>query len=259
MKPKNILISVVIPYFKKRKYINSCIKSILNQNHKKIEVIIVYDDENREDLIYLKKIVKRDKRFKIVLNKKNQGVSISRNIGIKKTKGKFIAFLDADDLWEKNKLKFQLNFMIKNKIDITHTNYKVINDENKIIRIMKVEKFLTFKKLLNSCDIGLSTVMISSRIKKLISFKKIKTKEDYILWLNLSKKYQIVGINKFLTKWRKSENSLSSSTIQKITDAYKVYNKYLDYNVIYSAYRTFILSINYTLKLFKQKFIYKNV
>ena len=69
MKPKNILISVVIPYFKKRKYINSCIKSILNHNHKKIEVIIVYDDENREDLIYLKKIVKRDKRFKIVLNK----------------------------------------------------------------------------------------------------------------------------------------------------------------------------------------------
>ena len=81
--------------------------------------------------------------------------------------------------------------MIKNKTDITHTNYKVINDENKIIRIMKVEKFLTFKKLLNSCDIGLSTVMISSRIKKLISFKKIKTKEDYILWLNLSKKYQL--------------------------------------------------------------------
>ena len=89
------------------------------------------------------------KKIKVLLNKKNQGVSISRNIGIKKTKGKFIAFLDADDLWEKNKLKFQLNFMIKNKIDITHTNYKVINDENKIIRIMKVEKFLSFKKLLN--------------------------------------------------------------------------------------------------------------
>ena len=135
----------------------------------------------------------------------------------------------------------------------------IINDENKIIRIMKVEKFLTFKKLLNSCDIGLSTVMISSRIKKLISFKKIKTKEDYILWLKLSQKYQIIGIDKFLTRWRKAENSLSSSTIQKISDAYRVYNKYLDYNVIYSAYRTFILSINYTLKLFKQKFIYKNV
>jgi len=259
MKPKNILISVVIPYFRKRKYIHSCIKSVLKQNHKKVEVIIVYDDENHDDLIYLKKIIKRDKRFKIILNKKNQGVSISRNIGIKKTRGKFITFLDADDVWEKNKLQFQLNFMIKNKIDITHTNYKVINDENKIIRIMKVEKFITFRKLLNSCDIGLSTVMISSRIKKFISFKKIKTKEDYILWLKLSQKYQIIGIDKFLTRWRKAENSLSSSTIQKVSDAYRVYNKYLDYNVIYSVYRTFILSINYTLKLFKQKFIYKNV
>ena len=259
MKAKNILISVVIPYFKKRKYIHNCIKSVLKQNHKKIEVIIVYDDENHEDLIYLKKIIKRDKRFKIILNKKNQGVSISRNVGIKKTKGKYITFLDADDAWEKNKLQFQLNFMIKNKIDITHTNYKVINDENKIIRIMKVEKLITFRKLLNSCDIGLSTVMINSRIKKLISFKKIKTKEDYILWLNLSKKYQIIGIDKFLTRWRKAKNSLSSSTIQKIFDAYRVYNKYLGYNAIYSVYRTFVLSTNYTLKLFKQKFIYKNV
>jgi len=259
MKAKNILISVVIPYFKKKKYIQNCLNSVLKQSHKKIEVIIVYDDENHEDLFYLKKIIKKDKRFKIIINKKNQGVSTSRNIGIKKTKGKFIAFLDADDVWEKNKLQFQLNFMIKNKIDITHTNYKVINYENKIIRIMKVEKFTSFKKLLNSCDIGLSTVMINSRIKKLIKFKKIKTKEDYILWLKLSKNYQIIGIDKSLARWRKTENSLSSSIIQKLSDAYKVYNKYLGYNAIYSIYRTFILSINYILKLFKQKFIYKNV
>ena len=132
--------------------------------------------------------------------------------------------------------------MIKNKTDITHTNYKVINDENKIIRIMKVEKFLTFKKLLNSCDIGLSTVMISSRIKKFISFKKIKTKEDYILWLKLSQKYQIIGIDKFLTRWRKAENSLSSSTIQKISDAYRVYNKYLDYNDLLSDITFYFVS-----------------
>ena len=72
-------------------------------------------------------------------------------------------------------------------------------------------------------------------------------------------KYQIIGIDKFLTRWRKAKNSLSSSTIQKIFDAYRVYNKYLGYNAIYSVYRTFVLSKNYILKLFKQKFIYKNV
>ena len=81
--------------------------------------------------------------------------------------------------------------MIKNKLIITHTNYKIINETNKIIRNMIVEKYITYKKLLNSCDIGLSTVMISTKIKKLINFQKITTKEDYILWLRLSKKYKI--------------------------------------------------------------------
>tara|TARA_Y100000741_G_scaffold56537_1_gene39209 strand:+ start:3372 stop:4151 length:780 start_codon:yes stop_codon:yes gene_type:complete len=259
MKTNNILISIIIPYYKKRFFIFDCIKSIFNQTHKKIETIIVYDDEDRKDLIYLKNIIKKDKRFKIILNKKNIGVSLSRNKAIKHSKGKFLAFIDSDDIWNKNKLKYQMNYMVKNRLMITHTNYRIINENNKIIRKMNVEKNINFKKLLSSCDIGLSTVMINSKLKKKIRFEKINTKEDYILWLNLSKKYKIIGINKYLTRWRKTTNSLSSSTIQKLFDGYKVYNKYLGYNEITSLYRTFILSVNYLIKLFKQKFIYKNV
>ena len=152
MQTKNILISVIIPYYKKKNYIYSTLKSALNQSHKKIEVIIIYDDQDLKDFIYLKKIIKGDKRVKIIINKKNQGVSISRNKGIKASKGKFISFLDADDIWNKNKLAYQLNYMHKNQLIITHTNYKIINENNKIIRHMKVEKNTTYKKLLNSCE-----------------------------------------------------------------------------------------------------------
>ena len=256
MKNKNILISVIIPYYKKRNYISNALKSALKQSHKKIEIIIIYDDENLEDLEYIKKIIKKDKRIRIVINKKNKGVSISRNIGIKKSKGKYIAFLDADDIWICNKLRYQLNYMVNNKLIITHTNYKIISETNKIIRKMNVEKYITYKKLLNSCDIGLSTVMISAKIKRLIKFEKIVTKEDYILWLRLSKKYKIIGINKSLTNWRNTSESLSSSVIQKFKDAYIVYNKYLGEGKLLSIYRVINLSVNYVFKIFKQKFIF---
>ncbi len=256
MKTKNILISVIIPYYNKRNYIYNSLKSVLRQSHKKIEIIIIYDDENLKDLKYIKKIIKKDKRARILINKKNKGVSISRNIGIKKSKGKYIAFLYAYDIWHYDKLSYQLNYMIKNKLIITHTNYKIINETNKIIRNMIVEKYITYKKLLNSCDIGLSTVMISTKIKRLINFQKITTKEDYILWLRLSKKYKIIGINKSLTNWRYTSESLSSSVVQKFKDAYTVYNKYLCEGKLLSIYRVINLSVNYTFKIFKQKFIF---
>ena len=103
MKTRKILISVIIPYYKKKNFIFKYLKSVLSQSHKKIEVLIIYDDEELDDFLYIKKIIKKDNRVKIIKNKFNKGVSASRNIGIKKSKGKFIAFLDADDKWHTNK------------------------------------------------------------------------------------------------------------------------------------------------------------
>ena len=142
---------------------------------------------------------------------------------------------------------------------IKSTFYKIMDERNRIVRSMKVEKYLTYNKLLNSCDIGLSTVMISSKIKKLLKFKKIMTKEDYLLWLILSKKYKIIGINKYLTNWRSVKDSLSSSLIQKFKDGFKVYNKYLGKSRVISFFRVINLSINFVFKLFKQKFIFRSI
>ena len=99
------LVSVIIPYFRKKKYFFKTINSVINQSYKKIEIILIYDDENKKDLPYVKKLIKKDKRIKLIINRKNYGAGISRNIGIKLAKGKYISFLDADDVWLKNKLK----------------------------------------------------------------------------------------------------------------------------------------------------------
>ena len=248
------LISVIIPYYKKKEYIISSINSVLNQTYKNLEIIIIYDDLNKEDLNLLKKIKKKDKRIKIYINKKNLGAGRSRNKGIKLSKGIFVAFLDSDDLWKKNKLKKQIFFMKKNGINASHTSYTIINSNNKIIGSRNA-KDMSYKLLLKSCDIGLSTVVLKKEIiTSKIKFANIKTKEDYVLWLKITfNNNKIFALNDNLTKWRKLEDSLSSSRLQKIYDGYLVYRKYMNFNLLKSFGFLMLLSFNYFLKDIKNK------
>ena len=248
------LISVIIPYYKKKEYIISSINSALNQTYKNLEIIIIYDDLNKEDLNLLKKIKKKDKRIKIYINKKNLGAGRSRNKGIKLSKGIFVAFLDSDDLWKKNKLKKQIFFMKKNGINASHTSYTIINSNNKIIGSRNA-KDMSYKLLLKSCDIGLSTVILKKEIiTSKIKFANIKTKEDYVLWLKITfNNNKIFALKDNLTKWRKLEDSLSSSKLQKIYDGYLVYRKYMNFNLLKSFGFLMLLSFNYFLKGIKNK------
>ena len=247
------LISIVIPYFKKKKYFLRTLQSIFEQTYKYFEIIIIYDDQNKDDLNYIKMIKKKYMKFKIkiIINKKNLGAGLSRNKGIKKSKGKYIAFLDADDVWEKNKLKKQLRFMKKNNYIITHTSYFIVNKNNKILETRNAKDIKSFDNLLVSCNIGLSTVMIKRNVfrNKKLHFISLKTKEDFFLWLMfLKNKINIYSISQPLTFWLKTNDSLSSSTFQKLKDSFSLYNEYLKMNYFFSIYRTFQLSINYLIK-----------
>jgi len=248
------LVSIITPYYKKKIYIELAINSVLQQTYKNFELIVIYDDENKEDLSFLKKIIRKDKRIKLFINKKNLGAGRSRNLGLKLSKGRFIAFLDSDDLWLKNKLKKQIFFMKKNLIDISHTSYHIINFENKIIGNRRA-KDMSHKQLLHSCDIGLSTVILTKRIiTNKIKFANIKTKEDYVFWLKITlNENKIFALRSNLTKWRKLEDSLSSSKLQKISDGYLVYKKYMNFNSIKSFIYLVLLSVNYVLKELKNK------
>ena len=95
------LVSIIIPYFKKREYISSTLNSVLKQTYKNLEIIIIYDDQEKEDLEFIKELIKSDKRISLIINKKSSGAGVSRNNGIKKCKGKYVSFIDADDVWKK--------------------------------------------------------------------------------------------------------------------------------------------------------------
>ena len=189
----------------------------------------------------------------MIINKKNIGAARSRNLGILKSKGQYICFIDSDDLWKKDKLKIQINFMKKNKCYLSHTNYKIMNKNEKIIGLMKSKKILKYRDLINSCDIGLSTVMIDAKLKSKIIFPNIKTKEDFVLWLKLSKNYDFLGLQKYLVSWRKGKPSISYIK-QKFKDAFIVYSKYEKFNLLKSYLYVIILSFNFVKKSFLQKY-----
>ena len=143
--------------------------------------------------------------------------------------------------------------MKKKKIKISFTAYTIIDKNNSIIGKRASKPIVHYKDLVNSCDIGLSTVIIERDLFRKYFFSKNKTKEDYSLWLRISKKNNIYGLSKSLTRWRKLNNSLSSNTFQKFLDAYDIYKNQEKFGYFKSFYSIFVLSFNFLLKYINSK------
>ena len=244
-------VSIIIPFYKNITLLKKTLSSVFKQDYTNYEIIIINDNNTLENISFLKKLNENKNKYKIkiIYNKKNLGAGFSRNKGIKAALGQYIAFLDSDDTWKKNKLSYQLRFMKRKGYLASHTSYNLVNLSGEIISKRKAID-LNYRELLNSCNIGLSTVILNKDILKFINnFPKLKTKEDYELWLKLSKKGIIFhSIDKYLTNWTNVSNSLSESSFQKIKDAFLVYYKYLNFSILTSILKTLILSINYIKK-----------
>ena len=162
---------------------------------------------------------------------------MSRNIGIKHSSGSIIAFLDADDIWYSDKLEKQVKFMRENKYDFSFTNYLKKFRIKNLLHVQSKKRKNLYKDLLHDNEIGLSTVMLNKNIIKNELFPSLKTKEDYVAWLKLSKENNIAyNLNEFLSEWNFSTNSLSSNLIQKVLDGFRVYYIYLNYNFLKSLF-----------------------
>ena len=254
------VVTIIIPYKNNLKYLFFTLKSIFAQTYKKYKILIIYDDDDKTDLQRLKKYISKNKKNKkysinIIINKKNLGPGQSRNIGILNSNTKYVAFLDSDDTWHKDKLKKQILFMKKKDLVISHTSYVVVDSQDKKISNRVAKNKIYLKDLIKSCDIGLSTVISDVKFLKKNNFyfpKNIKTKEDYVLWLNIIKKINVIwGININLMNYRKTKNSLSSNISLNLLNGYRVYRNYMHYSILKSFYSLLCLSINYLKKTYK--------
>ena len=173
-------IDIIMPVYNSEKYLKSTVESVFNQTYKYWRLIIIDDastDNTKQILCRIYNEHKDKKKIVILKNQVNKGQAFSRNLGLKYSKSKFVAFLDSDDRWDKNKLKNQIDFMIINNYDFTYTDYKVIK-KNKTTTI-KVPDFFNYKKFVHNSSINTCSVILKKKIIKNIFFKNLRFSEDY--------------------------------------------------------------------------------
>ncbi|NFO86965.1 glycosyltransferase family 2 protein [Clostridium botulinum] len=237
------LVSIIIPVYNSSKTIKETIKSVLVQNYKKFEIIVIDDCSTDESFEILKCLSDKDKKINLYRNKKNLGVSKTRNLGIELAKGEFICFLDSDDIWNPLKLEEQIKYINKQNSDICYTSYEMIDTftGDKSIRI--IPKDINYKGLLKENIICCSTIMIKSNLLKENKFEENFFHEDFVLWLKLLKLgFKAAGLEKSLVTYRKGGRSSNKSKAS--INRWIVYRKSERLSLIMSIYYFICYTIN---------------
>ena len=232
IKNQSKLISIIMPNFDGEKFLDDAIGSVINQSYTNWELIIIDDASNDSSLEIINRYTLRDSRIKLNKNDHNMGgPAAPRNLGIKSCTGDYIAFIDSDDIWTKDKLLIQMNLIENSKYAfVSSKKYNFRFNKNKIIKTNKNDiqfKTIDYQKLIHKNFIYTSSVLISKNLIKSYSFnldKKYIAVEDYDLWLKILKNecINVAIIKQKLILYRK--NNQQSISRQKIKMAKKISN-----------------------------------
>ena len=233
-------IDIILPNFNSSEYIKETIKSIIDQTFKNWKLIIVDDCSDKKTRTLLKKFSK-NKRIKIYWLKKNKGAGYCRNYAIKKSKSPYLAFIDSDDIWKKDKLETQLRFMENNNYLFTYTNYETFG---KKIKFISPAKEYDFKKFVNDTSICTSTMIIKRNILKNVEFINSEICEDYFFKCKILKICNAYCLDDYLTKYRIRKNSLQSSSLKNFYWIWKINREYNKFNFLENFFSLFLISIN---------------
>ncbi len=225
-------VDIIMPNYNKSEFLNEAINSVLSQSYKNWKLYII-DDHSSDNSSRILKKYRKNKKIKIFFLEKNRGPSFCRNFGLKKSNSKFIAFLDSDDYWKKNKLKNQINFMIKKNYPFTFTDYiPILQTKNyeKILKRTNIVDTFNFQSFIKNSSINTSTMIIDRKYLRNLRFRNLDLLEDYVFKCELMKKTKI-NFKKFSDAsavYRIIKKSRSSKKISNICNLWrfnKIYNK----------------------------------
>ncbi len=246
------LVSIITPSYNSEQYISKTIDSIINQTYTNWELLITDDLSSDSTVEIIESYVKDDSRIKLYKLEKNSGAGIARNFSINKAQGRYIAFCDSDDLWKPYKLEIQIEFMLKNNLSLSYSNYDVIDVNGKLIDNIISPKKITYGKMLLNCYIGCLTVIYDSEKIGKQYMPEIRKRQDWALWLKILKRIkETKGIGKSLALYRKRKNSLSNNKLKLIASTWKIYYNVLNFNFFKSLLSIFIFFIYYFKKKLK--------
>jgi len=241
-----ISVDIILPNYNSSEHIEETLNSIVGQSFKNWKLSIVDDNSNDETKNIIKRYVLNNK-IKIIWLKRNKGVGFCRNLAMRNTKSEYIAFIDSDDIWEKEKLSKQLDFMIKNKYHFTYTNYLPFRSEKgqNNLREIKPAKYFTFEKFVRDTSIATSTMIIKKSSIENVKFSNTKICEDYFFKCQILKKVNFAYcLSENLMKYRIRKNSLQSNKIRNFYWIWYINRNYNQLNFLKNLLSIFCISIN---------------
>lgn len=249
----NELVSIIMPSYNCGKYVEETIRSVQAQTYKNWEIIFV-DDRSKDDTVRLvSELRDKDSRIKLYQNHHNSGAAVSRNYALRETNGRWIAFLDSDDLWEPTKLEKQVQFMEENGYQFSYTEYQEMDADGNLTGVtISGPKHVTKRGMYNFCWPGCLTVMYDREKIGLIQIEDIKKNNDYAMWLKVCKKADCYLLPEVLAKYRRGRvGSVSTHGITTMIGwHYKLWREAEKRSVIASLWLT---GVNLFCGLYKKK------
>ncbi len=232
------LVSIIMPSYNTGKYIAESLQSVLNQTYENWELLIV-DDHSTDDTDVVIGLF-HDERIRYIKNERNLGAAVSRNVALRLAKGRWIAFLDSDDLWVPEKLEKQINYMLERNCAFSYSIYEEIDESSNSLDIyVSGPKRITKIGMFNYCWPGCLTVIYDANKIGLIQIKDIKKNNDYAMWLKVCEKADCYFFPECLAKYRRRNGSISRNSIKTLVGwHYKLYHEALEMNSIISIVNT---------------------
>jgi teichuronic acid biosynthesis glycosyltransferase TuaG len=255
---ENPLVSILTPNFNSEKFIAQTIESVQKQTYTNWELIIVDDCSLDRSFSIIKEMALSDKRIHFFRLEKNSGTGIARNIALSKSNGKYIAFVDSDDLWKPTKLEKQINYLTTNQLPFTFSFYECIDEDGKSVnKRVEAPISLSYFQLFFCNYIGNLTGIYNVDYFGKIAISSTRKRQDWMMWLTVLKKIKTVQpIPESLAFYRIRENSISASKMDLLKHNFAVYRRFHGFNFLVSL--VCMIGFLFTQLLIKPMYIKTN-
>lgn len=253
----NELVSIIVPTYNTEKFIRQTIESVQNQTYSNWEMILADDASTDKTVAIIEEFAKNDNRIKLFKLPENRGNGFARNTALEKATGKYIAYLDADDLWFPEKLEKQIQFLKTNNLHFTFSFYDSIDEEgNNLNRRVESPNPLTYKELFFCNYVGNLTAIYDADYFGKIILETTQKRQDWRIWLTILKQIKIAKpVAEPLAFYRIRKDSVSSSKFKLIKHNFGVYREFHGYNLVFSI--LLMMRFLFTQLIIKPKYIKK--
>ena len=219
------LVSIIVPVHNAASSLHRALRSVLSQTLTDYELILVDDCSADESIGILTKYCELDERVRLFSTSRNSGPGAARNVGLKNVRGRYIAFLDADDFWVRNKLELQVRSFEDDKVILSHTRVVLLNTRGNIVGIVNGRKKMQLFDMYVGNRVTMSSAMVRADLIGADEMPEMRNREDYAYWISLLRRNSgyIAYVPEFLVGYVKMPGSVSSSILRNVVDTYRMY------------------------------------